>query len=103
MSSDQPVVDLQVVAVISAKPESVDAVRAGLSRLASESRKEDGNVSYTLFESEAEPGTFVTIEVWTSQDALDTHMQTPHLQAALAEFGAHLAAAPAIHPLRPVD
>ena len=58
----------------------------------------DGNVFYELHES----GTFITIEVWKSQEDLDGHVQTPHLQQALSEFGAHLAAPPAIHPLRPV-
>ncbi|MFC8177455.1 MULTISPECIES: putative quinol monooxygenase [Nocardiaceae] len=94
--------DLKVVATITAKPESVDVVRAGLAELAAESLHEDGNVSYELFESAAEPGTFVTIEVWRSEDDLDAHMKTPHLQKALSEFGEHLAAPPAIHPLRVV-
>lgn len=93
--------DLKVVATIIAKPDAIDAVRDGLSALVAESRKEDGNLSYELFESAIEPGTFITVEVWPQED-LDGHMQTPHLQQALSEFGAHLAAAPAIHPLRPV-
>ncbi|MDJ0393528.1 putative quinol monooxygenase [Rhodococcus sp. G-MC3] len=92
--------DLKVVATITAKPESVDAVRAGLAALAAETLHEDGNVSYELFESGSEPGTFVTIEVWRSEDDLAAHMQSPHLQKALGEFGEHLAAPPAIHPLR---
>ncbi|MDJ0359871.1 putative quinol monooxygenase [Rhodococcus sp. H29-C3] len=94
--------ELKVVATITAKPESVDAIRTGLATLAEESAKESGNVSYELFESASEPGTFVTIEVWGSQEDLDAHMQTPHLQKALGEFGAHLASAPSIHPLRVV-
>lgn len=94
--------DLKVVATITAKPESVDVVRAGLAALAAESLHEEGNVSYELFESASAPGTFVTIEVWRSEDDLDAHMQTPHLQKALSEFGEHLAAPPAIHPLRVV-
>lgn len=95
--------DLKVVATITAKPESVDAVRTGLAALAAETLLEDGNLSYELFESAAEAGTFVTIEVWRSQDALDAHMTSPHMQKALGEFGAHLASQPAIHPLRAVE
>lgn len=95
--------DLRVVATISAELDAVDTVRSGLRDLAAESRKEVGNVSYELFESAAAPGTFVTIEVWKSQEDLDSHMQTAHLQQALNEFGAHLSAPPAIHPLRAVD
>ncbi len=95
--------DLKVVATITAKPESVNAVRTGLAALAAETLKEEGNVSYELFESAAESGTFVTIEVWRSQDDLDAHMSSPHLQKAFGEFGAHLASPPAIHPLRAVE
>lgn len=94
--------DLQVVATIIAKPDAIDAVRSGLSALVADTREEAGNISYELFESAVEPGTFVTIELWKSQEDLDGHTQTPHLQRALSEFGAHLAAPPAIHPLRPV-
>lgn len=95
--------NLNVVATIVAKPDSVDEVRAGLSTLAAASRDEAGCVSYELYESAAAPGTFVTVEAWTDQAALQAHMQTPHLQAALATFGTHLAGAPAIHPLTPVE
>ena len=48
-------------------------------------------------------GTFVTVEVWTGQEAVDAHMKSPHFQAALGTFGEHLAGAPAIHPLKPVS
>lgn len=94
--------NLRVVATIVAKPESVDAVRDGLTALVAESAKEAGNVGYELFESGSTPGTFVTIEVWRSQADLESHMQTPHLQQALTAFGDHLAGPPAIHPLIPV-
>jgi quinol monooxygenase YgiN len=64
------------------------------------SGSEDGCVSYELFESAAAPGTFVTIETWRGQEELDAHMQSPHLQAALAAAGPLLDGAPAIHPLK---
>ena len=59
-------------------------------------------MGYELYESAAAPGTFVTLETWTGQPALDEHMQTPHLAAAFAAAGDHLAGAPAIHPLTKV-
>jgi quinol monooxygenase YgiN len=39
------------------------------------------------------------VETWRSQDDLDAHLQTPHVQQALGAASDHLAAAPAIHPL----
>lgn len=94
--------DLQVVAVLVSKPGSADVVRGALSELVAPTRAEDGNVSYDLFESGAAPGTFVTVEAWRDQAAVDGHLQTPHIAQALTLAGEHLAEAPAIHPLVPV-
>lgn len=94
--------NLHVVATIPAKSGSENTVRAALTTLVEESRKEDGCVSYDLYESTSAPGTFVVVEVWTDQHALDTHMKSPHMREAASTFGAHLAAAPGIHPLRPI-
>ena len=46
-------------------------------------RKEAGNVYYTLYTDSANPLEFVVVEEWESKPALDAHMQTPHF----AEFG----------------
>lgn len=94
--------DLRVVAQIVAKPGSEDTIRAALADLASASRSDAGCSGYELFESAAEPGTFFTIETWADQSHLDAHMGTPHVAAAFAIAGDHVAAAPAIHPLTPV-
>lgn len=95
--------NLHVVATIPAKAGSENTVRAALAALAEESRKEAGCVSYDLYESTSAAGTFVVVEVWRDQHALDTHMKSDHMREAAGTFGAHLAAAPGIHPLRPVS
>ncbi|MEC3978253.1 putative quinol monooxygenase [Amycolatopsis sp. H20-H5] len=95
--------DLQVVAVITAKPGSEEIVRDALTTLAGHTLGEAGCQAYALFESEAAPGTFVTTETWLAQADLDAHLRTDHLQAALATTDGHLAAPPAIHPLRPIS
>ncbi|EME64406.1 hypothetical protein G352_12524 [Rhodococcus ruber BKS 20-38] len=94
--------ELRVVATIPAKPGSEDAVRSALVALAAASRDEDGCVSYELFESGSAPGTFVTVEVWSGQEALDAHMTSRHVTSALATVGEHLASVPVIHPLTAV-
>lgn len=103
MSAAPSPTDLHVVALIPAKPGSEDVVRAALQTLVAATREEEGCISYDLYDSAATPGTFVTVERWRGQADLDTHLQTPHLQAALAEAGDAMSAAPAIHPLTPVD
>ncbi|MGH3492938.1 MAG: putative quinol monooxygenase [Sciscionella sp.] len=94
--------DLDVVAVLPAKPGSESAVREALTRLVEPTRAEQGCLAYDLFESAASPGTFITVERWRGQADLDAHLQTEHVAAALATAGEHLASAPAIHPLSPV-
>ena len=94
---------LHVVAVITAKPGSEDAVREAMSGLVAPTREEAGCLRYDLSESSSAPGTFVTVEEWSDPSDLDQHMQTEHIQAALSVLGSELAEAPAIHPLTPLD
>ena len=93
---------VSVVAVITAKPGSEDAVRAALEALVEPTRAEAGCRSYDLSESVAAPGTFVTVEEWSDPSDLDQHLATEHVQSALATVGDHLAEPPAIHPLKPL-
>ncbi|HEY2287625.1 MAG TPA: putative quinol monooxygenase [Streptosporangiaceae bacterium] len=95
--------DLQVVAVLTARAGSEQAVGAALNALVEPTRAEPGCTSYQLFVSAADPATFITVETWRSQDDLDAHFQTEHVQHALATAGEHLAAAPAVHPLSVVS
>lgn len=94
--------DLDVVAVLVAKPGQEDVVRAALTALVAPTREEEGCLAYALSESAAAPGTFVTVERWRAQADLDAHLQTPHVQQALGAAGDALAGAPGIHPLVPL-
>lgn len=94
---------VQVVAVIIAKPGSEEAVRDAMRGLVNPTREESGCIAYSLSESTAAPGTFITVEEWNNPADLDSHMQTPHIQSALSVLGNELAVAPAIHPLNPLD
>lgn len=94
--------ELNVVGVIVAKPEAEEAVRAALNSLVTPSLEEPGCISYALFES-SEPSTFVTIEKWRSQEAIDEHMRSPHMQQALGAAAEALAAPPGLHILTPVS
>jgi len=94
--------ELNVVATIPAKPEAVDAIREALQTLVTATRAEEGCLAYDLFESGAAPGTFVTVERWTDQAALDAHLQMPHVAEAFAAADGALAGEVAIHPLVPV-
>ena len=94
--------DLDVVAVLTAKPGSEDIVRDALTELVEPTRAESGCISYDLFASNVDSTVFITVEKWTSQTDLDAHLTTPHVAKALGTAGEHLAVPPAIHPLSPV-
>ncbi|MDQ2837993.1 MAG: antibiotic biosynthesis monooxygenase [Actinomycetota bacterium] len=94
---------LRVVATITAVPGSEQLLSDGLVELAAATRTEAGCESYELYRSVVDQAVFITVEQWTDQDALDAHMQTPHMHAALAVVGDKLAAPPAIHPLEPLS
>lgn len=94
--------DLQVVAVLVATEGSEDVVRGALAELVAPTRAEEGCLSYELYASAADPRTFITVEHWRDQAAVDAHLQTPHIATAFQVAGDHLAAAPGIHPLVPV-
>lgn len=67
--------------------EALDAVLA----LVAASQKEEGCVSYDVFESGTRADVFMICETWASQEALDAHKQTAHFiqyVAQLEECGA---------------
>jgi quinol monooxygenase YgiN len=95
--------DLNVVALITAKPGSEDVLEHALTSLVEPTRAEPGCISYDLYRSAVDPATFITVELWKDQADLDAHMQTPHIAAALSAAEDAFAAAPAIHPLSPIS
>lgn len=94
--------ELRAVATIPTDPTSSEAVRAGLAELAEATRAEEGCLAYEVFESAAQPGTYVTIETWRGQDDLDAHLQTPHVAKAFDTLGSALTGEVGIHPLAPL-
>ena len=93
---------LSVVAVITAKPGSEDAVREAMQGLVAPTAPRRVPLLQPL-RVRAAPGTFVTVEEWSDPSDLDKHMETEHIQGALAVLGSELAVAPAIHALTPLD
>jgi len=49
-------------------------------------RKENGCISYELYQDTVNPGIFTFIEEWQSKQHLDVHLQSPHLIKAGEEF-----------------
>ena len=88
-----------VVATLTAKPDSVDAVRETLTRAVKDVHDEPGCQLYSLHEAGA---TFVFVEQWADADALKTHSTAPAVTTMFKDVGEHLAGAPDIKMLTPV-
>ena len=88
-----------VVASFTSKPECVDTVRAACENAIAVVHDEPGCELYSLHQT---GDTFVFIEQWADQDALDTHMTAPSLATLFGAIGDHLAGAPDIKLVQPL-
>ncbi len=77
----------------------MEEFRGAPAELARVSRDDEGCLSYDVYESAAAPGVFVIVERWTGQEALDGHMQAPHIGAAMQAADDALTGDIVIHPL----
>lgn len=87
---------LRVFAHIQARPNTIQETEAMLLELIAPTRQEAGCISYQLHKNNADPAGFTFVEEWVSDEALNAHLQTPHLTAALAKIPLLLAGAPDI-------
>jgi quinol monooxygenase YgiN len=94
---------VHVSAVITGVPGSGDRLEEMLVELAAGTHAEAGCLLYSLQRAVENPDQFVTVEKWTSKAALDEHLTSPHVQAALAGAGEILAGPPMIIPTLPIE
>lgn len=62
--------------------------------LISETRKEEGCLAYNLYESLEERNTFIMVENWKDQFAIDIHNQNPLLQNFISKVADYSIKAP---------
>jgi quinol monooxygenase YgiN len=84
---------LRVVAHILARTDTITTIKALLESLVVPTRQEEGCIRYELLQNTADPADFTFDEEWTSDAALEQHLASPHLQAALPTLN-ELVAAP---------
>ncbi|MBB6487122.1 putative quinol monooxygenase [Rhizobium lusitanum] len=65
--------ELNIVVVLRAKAGKEDELRRDLKVVTDESRKEDGSLNYNLYVDRNDPGRFVFVEHWASQEHRDRH------------------------------
>ncbi|MEH2069236.1 MAG: putative quinol monooxygenase [Nostoc sp.] len=87
---------IRVVARIVALPDKVEELKAVLLELIKPTRQEPGAIKYELLQNQADLTDFTFVEEWTSHEALNTHLDSPHLQTGIAKLEGLVAAAPDI-------
>ncbi len=79
--------DLIIVATITARDGNQALVRAALEAIVPPSRAEEGCIRYDLHVDLGDHASFIMLEAWRDQAALDAHEATPHFQALLQAVG----------------
>jgi quinol monooxygenase YgiN len=82
---------VHVVAHFNARPDTAEAVRELITGFIQPTRKESGCITYILVRNDTDPLEFTFIEEWASNEALDVHLQTPHLTQGAARLAGLLA------------
>ena len=77
---------VKVVVKSEIKDGQIDAYRRLAAELARETRKEQGCVSYELFQDIQNQNVFSFIEAWENQDLLDRHMTSEHFQRIVPQM-----------------
>ncbi|MCM3570303.1 putative quinol monooxygenase [Neobacillus mesonae] len=78
---------IKVVAKGKLKPDVKAEEYIRISReLVAETRKEEGCISYALFEELNDPSIFTMLEEWENEEALEKHNQTEHMKRIIPEL-----------------
>ena len=76
-----------VVAKVTAKSESIEAVKVELLKLIEPTRRENGCIEYRLHQDNDDPSVFVFYENWQSLACLEQHMNSQHFQSYVTAVG----------------
>jgi len=92
-----------VIATLPIQPGKTDEFEKVFAELTEKVKgNEPGCERYELCRSTANPTTYVVVERYADQAALDQHGKTPYFLEAFGKFGGLLAGAPQIEFLKPV-
>lgn len=88
-----------VIARLNARPNSVKQLEAELRNLLESTRTEPGAVIYTIQQGLENPLLWNVYEVYRNQEAMDAHMNSPHLRAFLEKVPLLLSTPPHVEVL----
>jgi quinol monooxygenase YgiN len=76
--------EIVVVGSFTAKPGKEADAAAAFRALMAPTHAEDGCILYALHQGADDPRRLAFVERWASQESLDAHLTSPHVQEALA-------------------
>ena len=79
-----PIETVRVVAHIRARAGKEEELKRVLFRLLDPTRKESGCREYKLYQNRQDPQDLTFVEEWDTDAALDAHLESPHLETAVA-------------------
>ncbi|NML26214.1 putative quinol monooxygenase [Zoogloea dura] len=82
---------IHIVARLVARPDSIEALRPLLLGMLEPTRQEAGCIRYELINNKADAAEFLFVEEWASQEAINAHMETPHLKGLVVNSAPLLA------------
>ena len=89
-----------VIAEFRAKKGQEPALKAVLNTLIPPTRREPSCLQYDLLYDPDDAATLVFLERWETDDSLERHLQTPHIQTARKDWAALVETEPIIRRLR---
>ena len=91
--------EVTVVATLEARPGCRDALWELCLGLLEPTRAEAGCIVYEVFSSADHPDRIVFVERWTSEEALEAHLASEHIRAAVSRLPALALGGPDIQRL----
>lgn len=78
---------LTVVAKAVVKQDKIEEFKKYADEIIKETRKEEGNVSYNLYEDSKSSNVLTFIEFWRSEEDLQIHFNSKHFKEILPKMG----------------
>ncbi|MDR2038343.1 MAG: antibiotic biosynthesis monooxygenase [Bacteroidales bacterium] len=78
--------ELKIVAVIKVKKAYKNELMQVFKTVVNETRKEEGNISYDLYEDIRNPLSYTILETWKSQEAIDFHNGSAHFKTFVKDI-----------------
>ena len=85
-----------IIAKAQVKPDMRAKFIEAAEALVAATRSEAGCIAYEFYESPSAPGSFVMVERWADEAAIDRHFTTPHMAAFFGVAGECVTAPPQI-------